>query len=128
MLLAKINQRESDFSVAGALHPTPEGVGGTHTNNNLQTRHRIPAVTAAREEKKTHKANKQGCSQAFSRKMKPVSPRRGFTHSSLRLKNRPERHGEESLAGVRDWSAVCELHILSARTSASLCLRGFECV
>lgn len=49
MLFAKINQRESDFSVAGAIHPTPEDVGGTYTNKTLQTRHRIPAVMPKRK-------------------------------------------------------------------------------
>lgn len=58
MLLAKINQRESDFSVAGAIHPAPEDVGGTYTYKNLQTRHRIPTLVAAREKKITRQANK----------------------------------------------------------------------
>lgn len=49
MPLAKINQRGSDFSVAGAIHSTPEDVGGIYTNKNLQTWPRIPAVMVARE-------------------------------------------------------------------------------
>lgn len=44
-----VSKNKPGSSVAGALHPTPEDVGGTYTNKNLHTQYRAPAVMAARQ-------------------------------------------------------------------------------
>lgn len=80
LIHAKINQRESEFSVAGAIHPTPEDVGAAHTNKNLQTRHRIPAVMAARKREITTRANEAAHRPVSPspKERKPAMSQRGF--------------------------------------------------
>lgn len=71
MLVAKINFRELDCSVAGEIHPVPEVVGAQNKNKNLKTRHRIPAETTAKHGH-TQRTKNPACTNQAAQM--PVSP------------------------------------------------------